>query len=178
MMEAKRSRKMEITCYNCKNIWEVPAGTMRRARLEYALGHEDFSFVCPNCGAKNGLTADEFHSNDHPQIVVPVTGVQSQPAEGTKERSMMNETAGSAPTNPIEAPKPGPQSRQAIIRARGVEARRDHSYWSEVMGGFSQGETVTIVDTWTDGEHTWVQLGPERWVNIEQDGEPVFNLLD
>ena len=91
---------------------------------------------------------------------------------------MMNETAGSAPTNPIEAPKPGPQSRQAIIRARGVEARRDHSYWSEVMGGFSQGETVTIVDTWTDGEHTWVQLGPERWVNIEQDGEPVFNLLD
>jgi hypothetical protein len=70
------------------------------------------------------------------------------------------------------------QQRDAIVRVRGVEARIDHSNWSEIMGTFSKGEKITIVDTWTDGEHTWVKLGPERWINIEQDGEPVIELID
>ncbi len=70
------------------------------------------------------------------------------------------------------------QPRQAVVQVRGVEARRDHSNWAEIMGSFSQGETITIVDTWSDGEDTWVKLGPERWVNVEQDGEPVLELLD
>jgi hypothetical protein len=68
--------------------------------------------------------------------------------------------------------------RPAIVRVRGVEARRDHSNWSEVVGAFRQGQRITIVDTWTDGENTWVKLGPERWVNLEQDGEPVLDLID
>ena len=90
----------------------------------------------------------------------------------------MDETAGQAPTNPVEAPTPGKNAHQAVVRVRGVEARRDHSDWAEVMGAFSRGEKITIVDTWTDGDATWVQLGPERWVKIEQDGEPVIELMD
>jgi hypothetical protein len=42
----------------------------------------------------------------------------------------------------------------------------------------SKGQKITIVDTWTDGVNTWVQLGPERWINIEQDGKPVLDLID
>jgi hypothetical protein len=176
----ERSHKLQITCYNCKTIFELPKASMRSAKLKYALGHKEYTFTCPNCGAKNGLTADEFHSQDHPQVVVPVTGAQAAPeqVEDTLP-SRTNETATRAPTNPVEGPDPeAAQRRQAVVRVRGVEARRDHSIWSEVMGSFSQGERITILDTWSDGEDTWVQLGPERWVNIEQDGESVIELIE
>ena len=170
---------MDITCYNCKTTYEVPTGTMRKARMMYALGSKEHAFTCPNCGAKNGLTYDEFHSYDHPQNVVPVTGTQSRPGPADKEQSISDrQLVGHAPTNPVEEPGPAIMQRQAIVRVRGVEARRDHSNGSEVMGAFSQGEMLTIVDMWTDGENTWVKLGPERWVELEQDGETVLDLID
>ena len=87
-------------------------------------------------------------------------------------------TAEHAPTNPVEGPGLERGQQQAVVRVRGLEARREHSNWSEIMGAFSQGERITIVDTWTDGENTWVQLGPERWINVDQDGEPVIDLID
>jgi hypothetical protein len=46
------------------------------------------------------------------------------------------------------------------------------------MDTLSKGERITIVDSWTDGEHTWVQLGPERWALIEEDGNTRIELLD
>jgi hypothetical protein len=170
---------VDITCYNCKTTYEVPAGIMRKARLKFALGYKEHAFTCPNCGAKNGLTYDEFHSYDHPQNVVPVTGTKSKPGPADKEQSISDmQLVDRAPTNPVEEPGPVIMQRPAIVRVRGVEARREHSNWSEVMGAFSQEERITIVDTWTDGEDTWVKLGPERWVNLEQDGEPVLDLID
>lgn len=170
---------MDITCYNCKNTYEVPAGTLLRARLRHALGYSEYKFTCPNCDAKNSLTADEFQSVDKPQNVVPITGTPSRPgpAEGEQYFSP-RELAGRAPTNPVEEPGPVIMQHPAIVRVRGVEARRDHSNWSEVMGAFRQGQRITIVDTWTDRENSWVKLGPERWVNLEQDGEPVLDLID
>ena len=171
---------MEITCYKCKNTFEVSAGAMLTARLKYTLGYKEFKFTCPNCGAKNALTAGEFRSDDIPQTVVPVTGTPPQTGQTDKERSSIGnkQLAGRAPTNPVDDPGDEMQQRDAIVRVRGVEARRDHSNWSEVMGSFSKGEKITIVDTWTDGENTWVNLGPERWINIEQEGEPVLDLID
>lgn len=170
---------MQITCFNCKNTWEVPTGTLRAARLMYALGQKEYKFTCQSCGEKSGLTAEEFHSYDQPQNVVPVTATQATPGPLEKEPPSRTEvSANRAPTNPVEAPLPGRSSRQAIVRARGVEARRDHSNWAEVMGSFHQGEKITIVDTWTDGENHWIQLGPERWINVEQEGEPVIELID
>jgi hypothetical protein len=85
---------------------------------------------------------------------------------------------GHAPTNPVEGPGLEMNQQEAIVRGRGAEARIDHSIWSEIVGAFSKGEKLSIVDTWSDGENTWVQLGPERWVNLEQDGEPVLDLID
>ncbi len=111
---------MEITCYNCKTIFELPKASMRSAKLTYALGHKEYTFPCPNCGVKNGLTADEFHSQDRPQVVVPVTGARSVPGP-----SRTNETATRAPTNPVEGPDPAEaQRRQAVVLVRGVEARQ------------------------------------------------------
>jgi hypothetical protein len=174
----ERSRKLDITCYNCKTIFEVPEDSLRAAKRKYALGQREYTFTCPHCGAKNGLTADVFRSQDHPQTVVPVTGARAAPekAEGGIP-SRTNETATRAPTNPVEVPNPQ-MRRQAVVRVQDVEARRDHSNWSEIMGAFSKGERITILDTWSDGQSTWVQLGPERWVNIEQDGEAAIELLD
>jgi hypothetical protein len=170
---------LEITCYKCKNTYVVPAGALLNARLKYALGYKEYKFTCPNCGAKNALTPEEFRSNDIPQAVVPVTGTPSQTGRADKEGfSLGNKLAGRAPTNPVDDPGDEMQQRDAIVQVRDVEARRDHSSWSEVMGTFSKGERITIVDTWTDGENTWVKLGPERWINIEQDGEPVLDLID
>jgi hypothetical protein len=170
---------LEITCYNCKTTFEVPAGTLRIARLKYALGYKEFTFTCPNCEAKNMLAHDEFRSQDIPQTVVPATGAKSLPGNADKEPSISSrELIGQAPTNPVEGPGSEGQRHEAIVRVRGVKARRDHSSWSEIAGAFSKGEKITIVDTWSDGEDTWVQLGPERWVNLEQDGEPVLDLTD
>jgi hypothetical protein len=169
---------LEIICYNCKTLFEVPQGSMRSARLKYVLGYKEYLFTCPTCAAKNSLTADEFHSDDIPQTVVPVTGTQPVPEpveEGLSSRT--SESATRAPTNPVGIPNPE-MRRRAVVQARGVEARRDHSTWSEIMGAFSKGEKITILSTWSDGENTWVQLGPERWINIEQDGETVIELLD
>ncbi len=169
---------MDITCYRCKTIFTVPEGSMRIARLKHALGYKDFLFTCPSCGAKNSLTAEEFHTNDHPEVIVPVTGAKSAPK--TMEEvflSRTNESATPAPTNPVEGPD-SEMRRQAIVRLRGVETRRDHNNWAEITGGFSQGERITILNTWSDGENTWVQLGPERWVNLDQNGEPVLDLID
>lgn len=170
---------MDIICYKCKNTYEVPAKTLLNARLRHAFGYKEYTFTCPNCGAENSLTADEFQSYDKPQNVVPVTGSQAWPGQEAGEQSIgTRELVGRAPTNPVEEPGQAIMQRQAIVRVRGVEARRDHSNWSEVMGAFSKGERITIVDMWSDGENTWVKLGPERWVNLEQDGESVLELTE
>jgi hypothetical protein len=161
---------LEITCYNCKTTYDVPKGTILSARLRYVLGHKEFPFACPNCDAKNILSSEAFRSNDIPQAVIPVTGAQSVPG--------LAYLVGHAPTNPVEGPGLEMKQYDAIVRGRGAEARIDHSIWSEIAGAFSKGEKLSIVDTWSDGENTWVQLGPERWINLEQDGEPVLDLID
>jgi hypothetical protein len=151
---------------------------MLGARLKYALGQKIARFTCPNCGANNQITEDEFHSYEGPQNVVPVTATLMRPGHGKDSPTEIGETREQAPTNPVEAPKPAKYDRRAVVRVRGVDARRDHNDWAEIMGAFSKGEKLTPVDTWTDGESTWVQVGPERWVNVEQGGEPVLDLID
>jgi len=174
----ERSSEMQITCHNCKTIWEVPAETLHAARQTYASGQEEYEFTCTNCRAKNVLTKEQFHSYDWPQNVVPVTGTKADPRPDKVENSSNTDATAKAPTNPVEAPGPGTWQKRGIVRVRGLDAHRDHSDWSEIMGKFSKGERVIILDTWTDGESTWIQLGPERWVNIKQDGEVAIELFD
>jgi hypothetical protein len=177
-LQQERSRIVQITCYSCKTIYKVSEGKLWNSRLRYALGYQEYTFTCPKCGGKNGLTHDEFHSHDRPQNVIPVTGVQSGPGRADKEYTYSDrQLVDRAPTNPVEDQQPVGRSRQAIVGVRGVDAHRDHNNWSEIMGAFSRGEKITIVDTWSIGENTWVKLGPERWVSLVQDGEASIELI-
>jgi hypothetical protein len=46
------------------------------------------------------------------------------------------------------------------------------------MAGLTKGEKVTVISTWTDGDNTWAQLGPDRWAAIIFNGEALIELSD
>jgi hypothetical protein len=45
------------------------------------------------------------------------------------------------------------------------------------MDKLSKGDRVAVVDTWTDGEDVWVQVGPERWAAIFHDDKASIELI-
>ena len=86
----------------------------------------------------------------------------------------------SSPLNPATGPGPSlpGKQRQGIVIATSLDIRQDHSASSESLGWLSPGDEVTILNTWTDGENTWAQLGTERWIAIIYNGEALIDLLD
>ena len=72
----------------------------------------------------------------------------------------------------------GKQPRKGIVNVKSVHVRKDHSTRAETVAGLVRGESVTILDTWTDGKNTWAQLGPERWAAIVYNGETLIKLSD
>ena len=58
-----------------------------------------------------------------------------------------------------------------MVLERGLPLLREPNPMAETMDKLRQGQRISILNTWTDGEDTWVQLGPERWTTIERDGE-------
>jgi hypothetical protein len=82
-----------------------------------------------------------------------------------------------APTNPIPSPEPSSKELHAIVLASGLPLRREHHRKAEIMGTLQEDEHVIILDTWSNGDDTWIQLGPERWAPIEQDGKALIELL-
>lgn len=170
---------MEITCFHCHQTWEVPAGQILAARIRFGLGFVDHAFVCPNCHAKNVIAATEFEKSTHPRPILPVTGDQKQLdilVEHDPPRA--NNDGARAPTNPVLGPNVSDRSVRAVVLERGLPLRRDHNWMAEVMDTLRKDETIEIVDTWTDGEHTWVQLGPERWALLEEEGETLIELVE
>ena len=175
----RKGTTMDITCFNCNQTWEVPAGQMLVARLRFGLGLVHHSFTCPNCHAKNVITATEFESSDHPSPLVPVTDDRRQLDNDAEHRpAHADNDRGPAPTNPIQAPEQTAQPVHAVVLERGLPLLRDHYWNAETMDTLHQGEKMIILDTWTDGDDTWVQLGPERWALIEQEGQPRFEPLN
>ena len=168
---------MQIVCYNCKNIWEVSDKEIHEAKYQAGHNSEQLTITCPKCGARNVVSDRELEITDRTQSPVPVTGTQAGEAMEEKEYSVIEGTATAAPTNPVVASQSGMQKR-GIVRVHSLEAHIDHNTWSEVMGRFNKGERVPVLDAWTDGESTWLQLGPERWVNLDQNGEAAIDLLD
>jgi len=86
----------------------------------------------------------------------------------------------SSPLNPATGPGPSlhGKQRQGIVIATNLDIRKDHSASSESLGWLSPGDNVTVLNTWTDGENTWAQLGPERWAAIIYNGEALIDLVD
>jgi len=170
---------MQITCINCKQIWEVSAGHLLVAKIRFGLGSVEHTFICPNCQAKNVIPATEFEASDHPRPLVPVTGDQKQLDIQVDHYPPRAENDGArAPINPEPGPRAGGRQVHAVVLDRGLTLQRDHVWTAETMDTLSKGERIAIVDSWTDGEHTWVQLGPERWALIEEDGNTRIDLLE
>jgi hypothetical protein len=169
---------MQITCHNCNKAWEVPAGHILGAKLKFGLGIKEHGFICPNCKTQNVLTEQEFEAAQDSKSQIPVTGTHTGTRTTEEGHKPFDKLIGKAPTNPIRGPGPSINQRHGVVRVRSLHVRRDHSRRAETMDGLKRGEQVTILNTWTDGENTWAQLGPERWAAIEYNGEALIDLLD
>lgn len=106
---------MVLTCSGCKHTWEVSAGHILGARLKFGLGFEERAFTCPNCNAKNTLTAAEFESANRSESHMPATGTSTQTEADTAHPPRASNTGGRAPTNPV--PGPDLSSRQIELRS-------------------------------------------------------------
>lgn len=169
----KKDLKMDITCFNCNKTWEVPQAHILGAKLKYALGFDEHGFKCPNCDARNMLTKQEFEAalEDREPVGATASG-------GVKRgRGIVGK---SAPAKPTAGPGPAfsGQPRHGTVIVRSLHVRKDHSTRSETMAGLVRGDKVTILNTWTDGENTWAQLGPDRWSAIVYKGEALIELDD
>src|SRR5512133_536742 len=166
---------MEIACSNCHQTWQVSSGNFLAAKLKLAFGAHEHEFVCPNCGTKNVISKQQFETTDGQ---IPVTGNYSQTRERFGHPPSAANDGASAPTNPVTAPEPSGRQHHAVVLERGLSLQMDHKPDAEIVGTLHKGEEVTILDTWTDGKTTWVQIGPERWAAVEQNGEALIELMD
>lgn len=167
---------MRISCHRCKRIWEVPDGTSLLARLRFGLGQEGQTFVCSNCRAANTVSREEYATSD-PQIPIVGKPTQDEASAKTHPPRAGNDPA-SPPTNPVPGPEQPVDEVHAMVLDEGLRLLREHNPMSETMGTLHKGEHIIILDTWTDGKDTWIQLGPERWATIEQEGEALIQLID
>lgn len=166
---------MEIMCFHCHQSWRLTFGQFWGARLKFALGAHEQGLVCPNCQAKNLISERTFRTSDPYRPVVsekdPGKTIHQHPRRAANDGSP-------APTNPIRAPEPTSRELHAIVLERGLPLRREHHRDAEIMGTLGKDEHVLILDTWINSNDTWIQLGPERWAVVEQNGEAVIQLLD
>lgn len=169
--KVEKDKKMEITCFNCNQTWEVPQAHILGAKLKFALGFDEHGFICPNCDTKNVITKQDFEvAMKAPQPAAP--GGDVKPAGGIVGKS--------GRAKPVTGPGPAlsGRQRQGVVIVRSLHVRKDHSTKAETVAGLVRGDKVTILNTWTDGENTWAQLGPDRWAAIEHNGEALIELTD
>lgn len=166
---------MEITCLNCHQTWQLTSGQFLGARLKFALGAHEQEFACPNCQAKNLISEHTFRTSD-PYRPVRAENDTEKPIHQHPPRAANDPSP--APTNPILAPEPTSKELHAIVLERGLPLRREHHRDAEIMGTLRKDEHVIILDTWSNNNEIWIQLGPERWALVEQNGEALIQLLD
>lgn len=166
---------MEITCFNCHQTWQLTSGQFLGARLKFALGAHEQEFGCPNCQAKHLISEHTFRTSD-PQR--PVTTENDPRKRIPRHPARADNDPASPPINPIQAPDTDTRPVHAIVLEPGLRLLREHNPMSETMGTIHKDEHIIILDTWTDGSDVWIQLGPERWATIEDNGERLIELLD
>ena len=169
---------MHISCHNCKKTWKVPTGHILGAKLKFGLGFKEHGFICPNCKTQNVLTEAEFEAAENPKAQIPVTGPQTGTETTGTSRQPRGGVVGRVPGKTVVGPGPLIKQRRGVVRVRSLHVRKDHSTRAETMAGLRKGELVTILNTWSDGENTWAQIGPERWAAIEYNGEALIDLVD
>jgi hypothetical protein len=159
---------MQLTCFNCHKTWKVPPVPIAAAKLKFALGFDTFSFPCPKCQKLNEVTKAEF------EAALDGKAGESSPAFSGKGGSSGNAKPGFGTVSGRGSGKPtigpGPalsgNGREGVVIVRSLHVRKDHSTKSETMAGLRKGDKVKVLGTWTDGENTWANLGPDRWAAI------------
>ena len=66
--------------------------------------------------------------------------------------------------------------KKGVVNVRSLHIRKDHSTSAAEVGGLTNGDEVTILETWSDGKNTWAKLGPDRWAAIEYNGDTLIKL--
>ena len=168
---------MEITCWQCHQIWQVQSGHFLAAKLKFAFGADAHAFPCPNCQAKNVVTKHEFEISD-PQKPVTDASSEMHAETETAQQTHARRPGGDPPTNPVPGPERPSRQYQGVVLVRDLRVRRDHHLNAETVANLKKGEHFTILDTWINGEDIWAQLGPERWVEVEDKGEALINLAE
>ena len=67
-------------------------------------------------------------------------------------------------------------SKKGVVAVRSLRIRADHNTTSEVVAGLVDGDEVTILDTWSDGQDTWAKLD-KGWAAMVYNGETYIKLV-
>ena len=65
--------------------------------------------------------------------------------------------------------------KKGVVTVRSLRIRADHNTTSEVVAGLVDGDEVTILSTWSDGQNTWAKLD-KGWAAMVYDGETYIKL--
>jgi hypothetical protein len=65
--------------------------------------------------------------------------------------------------------------KKGVVTVRSLRIRADHNTQSEVVGGLVNGDEVTVLSTWSDGQDTWAKLD-KGWAAMVYDGETYIKL--
>ncbi len=68
--------------------------------------------------------------------------------------------------------------RIAIVLAKSLHVRKDHSASSETVAGLKEGDEVEVIATWGNSESIWAQLGEGRWAAMKYDGQTLMKFKE
>jgi hypothetical protein len=169
---------MEITCHNDQHTWKVSGVNIAAAKLRFALGFSETDFICPKCGKANDISEAEFKAEMAEDAAAKAGGAKTAAPKPATPRRVFAGRAAMTARVPGMGPAIPNRERHGTVIVRSLHVRKDHSTKAETMAGLRKGDKVTIIATWTDGENTWGQLGPDQWSAIIYKGEPLIEVTD
>ena len=193
---------MDITCKNCKKIFNAHPGEIASAAIDYTFGRKH-TFVCDHCKTENILTKAEYEAIKDKEGKPAVAAKPAAPAAGRPVAAAKPVAKPVAAAKPVAKPvaaasapaaRPMPArevakddsakpaapaaaaAREGTVIVASLHVRKDHSTASETVAGLVKGNKVKVLATWTDGKNTWAQIGPDQWTAVEYNGKKMIEL--
>lgn len=139
---------MDIVCWSCKTVTKLDDAAVGAAIKQMDAAKLGFFDVpCSSCKKVNRTQRTLF--------------VSALPAAST------------APTAPTPV---AVKTRKAVVLARSLHVRADHSTSSETVAGLVKGQDVEVFETWAEGKNTWARIGEGTWAAVEYNGEKLLDI--